>query len=52
MSHGWIVKNKIYDLLENNLEMYIENVVIEREHQTGKKSKNRSLLNFHFTRTR
>ena len=35
-------ENKIYDLLENKLEMDIENVVIERAHQTGKKNKNRS----------
>ena len=35
-------KNKIYDLLENKLEMDIENVVIERAHRTGKKNKNRS----------
>ena len=35
-------KNKIYDLLENKLEMDIENVVIERSHRTGKKNKNRS----------
>ena len=35
-------ENKIYGLLENKLEMDIENVVIERAHQTWKKSKNRS----------
>ena len=35
-------ENKIYDLLENKLEMDIENVVIERAHRTGKKNKNRS----------
>ena len=35
-------ENKIYDLLENKLEMDIENVVIERVHRTGKKNKNRS----------
>ena len=35
-------ENKIYDLLEKKLEMDIENVVIERAHQTTKKSKNRS----------
>ena len=32
-------ENKIYDLLENKLEM---NIVIERAHRTGKKNKNRS----------
>ena len=30
-------ENKIYDLLENELEMDFGNVVIEREHRTGKK---------------
>ena len=35
-------ENKIYDLLENKLEMNTENVVIERAHRTGKKNKNRS----------
>ena len=35
-------KSKIYDLLENKLEMDIANVVIERAHRTGKKNKNRS----------
>ena len=35
-------ENKIYDLLENKLEMDIEKVVIERAHRTGKKNKNRS----------
>ena len=35
-------ENKICDLLENKLEMDIENAVIERAHQTGKKNKNRS----------
>ena len=35
-------ENKIYDLLENKLEMHIENVVIERAHQTRKKNKNTS----------
>ena len=35
-------ENKIYDLLEKKLEMDIENIVIERAHQTMKKSKNRS----------
>ena len=36
-------ENKIYDLLENELEMDFGNVVIEREHRTGKKkNKNRS----------
>ena len=34
-------ENKIYDLLENKLEMDIENVPIERAHRTGKKNKNR-----------
>ena len=34
-------ENKIYDLLENKLEMDIENVVIERAHWTRKKIKNR-----------
>ena len=34
-------KNKIYDLLENKIEVDIENVVIKRAHQTGKKNKNR-----------
>ena len=28
-------ENKIYDLLENKLEMDIENVVIERAYRTG-----------------
>ena len=37
-------ENKIYDLLENKLEMDIGNVVIERAHRTGKKNKNRSRL--------
>ena len=35
-------ENKIYDLLENKLDMDIENVVIERAHRTGKKNKNKS----------
>ena len=35
-------ENKIYDLLEKKLEMHIENVVIERAHQTRKKNKNTS----------
>ena len=36
-------ENKIYDLLENKLEIDIENVVIERAHRTEKKkNKNRS----------
>ena len=35
-------ENKIYDFLENKLEMGIENVVFERGHQTGTKNKNRS----------
>ena len=35
-------KNKIYDLLEKNIEMDIEYVVIERVHRIGKKNKNRS----------
>ena len=35
-------ENKIYDLLENKLEMDIENVVIKRAHRTGKKNKKRS----------
>ena len=35
-------ENKIYDFLENKLEMDIEKVVIERAHRTGKKNKNRS----------
>ena len=35
-------ENKIYDLLENKLEMDIENAVIEQAHRTGKKSKTRS----------
>ena len=34
-------ENKIYDLLENKLEMDIENFLIERAHWTGKKNKNR-----------
>ena len=33
-------KNKIYNLLEYKLEVNIENVVIERARQTGKKNKN------------
>ena len=36
------LRKKIYDLLENKLEMNIENVIIERTHGTGKKNKNRS----------
>ena len=34
-------KNKVYDLLENKVEMDIENVIIERAHRTRKKNKNR-----------
>ena len=36
-------ENKVYDLLENKLEMNIENAVIERGDRTEKKNKNRSL---------
>ena len=36
-------ENKIYDLLEKNIDMDIEYVVIERAHRTRKKNKNRSL---------
>ena len=35
-------ENKIYDLLKSRLELNIENVVIERAHQNGKKNKNSS----------
>ena len=35
-------ENKVYDLLENKLEMDIENVVMVRAHRTGKKNKNGS----------
>ena len=35
------MRNKIYDLLQNKLEMGIENVVIELSRQTVKKNKNR-----------
>ena len=38
------LRKKIYDLLENKLEMNIENVFIEQAHRTGKKNKNRSRL--------
>ena len=37
-------ENKIYDLLENKLQMDIKNVVLEWAHQTGKKNKNISRL--------
>ena len=36
------LRNKIFDLLGNKLEMKIENIIIERTHRTGKKNKNRS----------
>ena len=36
-----VLRNKIYDLLQNKLEMDIENVVIELSRQTVKKNKNR-----------
>ena len=41
-------KNKIYYLLGKKLEIYIENVVIERAHRTGNKSKERSQSQFSF----
>ena len=34
-------ENKIYDLLENKLEMNTKSVVIERAHLIGKENKNR-----------
>ena len=34
-------ENKIYDLVENKLEMDIENVVLKRAHRTGKNKKNK-----------
>ena len=36
-----VLRNKIYDLLQNKLKMDIENVVIELLRQTVKKNKNR-----------
>ena len=35
------LRKKIFDLLEKKLEMDIEDVVVERAHQTRKKNKNR-----------
>ena len=35
-------ENKIYDSLENKLDIDIEKTVIERAHRTGKKNKSRS----------